>query len=198
MSRFAFIVAVAALVALAGCGGGGGGSSSTAPISPNTITGKIVSNQSGNPPVGGVNITFGEAPKQQTATSKSDGTFQITLPTNTTVLMLFPNPPYTFSVSTASVTYFPTDRLVTYNGTNTTLSTGAQYAQSAITVPVQVLDAQSMDLGTIVVQYLNPNDPSSPPPPPNYTNSSGNSAGGSGNPVDSGGGGSPISPPPAP
>src|SRR5674476_601143 len=86
------------------------------------------------------------------------------------VLLLYFNPLYVTilsvgkywmpAVSTAGIQYFPTDRMVTYNG--------LKYNQS--TIQLSVLPVQSTDLGTITVSYLNPNDPINPPPPPDFGN----------------------------
>lgn len=127
------------------------------------ITGRVVKTSSTSTGIAGVKVYFGVV-KQFSATTGANGYFSINVGRNVVVLSLFSSVDKTFSIDTSAAgTTYPNTRGVTYGGQS--------YYQSSISVPSDVLDDNSNDLGTIYYQDITPStggdsDPNNPPGAP--------------------------------
>ncbi len=182
MRRFLLAVLIAALAAavmLAGCGGGGGGGSTTDPTDPTNptdpplnptnvvLTGYVLDNRSPARPILGVVVRFGDAPNTVTGTTDSTGKFELRLPSGKMPYEVFSyanmsSENYTFSVdSSAAATPYRHGASVYYYG--------VPYLPAAVSVKSApdwrflIYSANVTNLGTITIQY---SDPDMPPPGP--------------------------------
>lgn len=157
-------VVIAMLMALTGCGGGGGGggSKSDTGSSSNTIvSGTVVDNRSPAHAVQGVVVTLGT---MQTSTD-ANGKFTFNLGPNVSVSSLFSDPSQAyFKVSTRNLDQSQYPQVnVAYQGVG--YEQIAENGGASIPLPFEVYTATATtkDLGLIVVQF---NDPNNPPPIP--------------------------------
>lgn len=137
-----------ATLMLAGCGGGGGSSSTSTPTpsAENVVTGKIVSTNSGNPPVAGVIVTLGDTTEK--ATTGADGRFQLQLIADPLTGEV-PNF-ITIDVSHAGANY-SNKYVITYNN--------QKFETEEVYIPVSVLNQQNTDMGVIMVPDILNLDP---------------------------------------
>lgn len=141
---FVFGIAIIAIVALSGCGGGGGGTGSS--DNNNTsgervISGKVVSSQSSSTGIKGVIVKLGDGTSIDNAVTDASGKFTFTLSSSSASVPAYVQIDVTGAGSSYSSTY-----PVTYKGQT--------YQPTYITIPVNVRNAVSNDLGTYTVAYL--------------------------------------------
>ena len=166
LSIAVLIVGIAVAVALTGCGGGGGGDLNPPPVTGNTIvTGKVIDDRVPSHNVQGVVVSLGSLVE----TTKDDGTFRFELGSSAAVSSLFVDVTQAvFKVSTTAVNAKYPEVAVYYQ----TKVVGQGYPQengspASIPLPFEVLMASGVtkDLGQIIVQYYDPNDPGGSFPP---------------------------------
>lgn len=146
---FVYAVAIVAIAVLAGCGGGGGDTSSSnnsSTSSKRIVSGKVVSSQSGSPGVADVIVKLGDGTSIANATTDSDGIFSFTLSSSSAAVPAYVQIDVTGAGSDYSTNYPVTYRSQTYKATY-------------ITIPVDVRNAVSDDLGTYTVAYLGGDTP---------------------------------------
>lgn len=156
MRKF-LIALISAMTAVIIVGCGGGGTPGLPPVSPppvtppsngaRYITGTVVSSATGKG-VRGVVVRLGAAAFY--ATTDSNGQFKINVGTTDDL-------PFYFQVDTSGAgAAFPTSTLVTYKGQT--------FYPNWIDLPVEILNGEIDDLGTITVTEAS--DPNNPPPVP--------------------------------
>ncbi|MCE5315308.1 MAG: hypothetical protein ABFD49_10010 [Armatimonadota bacterium] len=153
MSRFftlILILGVVAALALTGCGGGGGGSSSSSNSGGDgsrTITGKVVSSETGSG-ISGVLVTLGSGFAADTTDSTGKFEFELTATKADEI------PAYIQVDASNASDDFSSDP-VTYGGQT--------FNYDNITVPVEIRNGESDSFGTFTLAYVGGEDP--PPVP---------------------------------
>jgi hypothetical protein len=139
------IVGAIAAFALTGCGGGGGGTSTPGnPIlGDGVISGKVVSNQSGSPGVAKVVVRLGSS--SITATTDSNGYFELKPGSSSAAI------PAYFQVD-------PTGAGTGYSKSFSVVYDSQKFYSDNITVPVEIRNGDSHDLGTITITHVSDDD----------------------------------------